>query len=150
VLEKATQNRILFLTNLYKHDYISHNYLSYILVKPIKGHKYFLLFSGTGYLPMPPFSKCNSFEKAIKILFSILYFVVLICANAGILKFILKERSRNNMILLLMLMSILMITGVIIFYSSAPEPRYSVHIFMICVIFASSFIGYLLPQKIDD
>jgi len=144
--EKMYEAGILKLTALYKNDYISHNAFAYYVIKPIKGIKYLMFFSGTGYLPMPPFSGCNAIEKAIKVVFTLLYFLVLICSFIGIIWYIIKNKTRGFMPWLLLL-SALPIIYVIIIYCPVQEPRYFVHLFMILVLFASYFFDRI--QKME-
>ncbi|HTA82467.1 MAG TPA: hypothetical protein VK783_06035 [Bacteroidia bacterium] len=146
-LENTTQKTILSLCDLYKQDYIKHNEFKYIMVRPIKGLKYMMFFSGTGYLPMPSFSQCSLVEKLIKIVFTLLYYLVLMCAVMGLVLNI-KHNKTKGLVQWLMVMSILLIITVVVFDSPIQEPRYSVHIFMMCILFATYFIDRVLPDKL--
>jgi hypothetical protein len=145
-LEKNTQKRILDLCAIYRQDYISHNQFSYWVIKPIKDIKYLIFFSGTGYLPLPSFSGCNIFEKGIKVIFSALYFLVLICASLGIILYIVRNKTKGFMPWLMLISSVSIIT-IFITYCPIQEPRYFVHVFMMMVLFASFFINEVMQSK---
>lgn len=140
LVEQRSQKSIITLCALYKQDYINHNPVSYYLVRPAKDLKYLMFFSGTGYLPMPSFSECNPAEKLIKGLFALLYFVVLIGGITGILFFIAKEQ-RKSIMPWLMIISCASIIGVVVLINPLQEPRYSVHIFTLLVLFSGAVIS---------
>jgi hypothetical protein len=144
VLENTAEKTILNLCNLYKQDYITHNEFKYWVIRPIKGLKYTMFFSGTGYLPMPSFSQCNVIEKSIKIIFTMLYYLVLTFAAIGLIIYI-KHQRTSGLAQWLMIASMLLIMVVLVFGSNIQEPRYSVHIFMMCILFATYFIDKVLP-----
>ncbi len=148
MLEHATQARIVILCSIYKNDYVTHNRFTYLVIRPIKGLKYLMLFSGTGYLPMPSFSACNLFEKGIKALFTALYFFVLIGSVLGILVYIIRNRLKGFMPWLI-IVSCMAVAGVLVLVSILQEPRYSVHIFMMLVLFASYLTDIILPKKAE-
>jgi hypothetical protein len=148
-VEHINQKKIEYLCALYKNDYITHNHFAYWVVKPIKDLKYLMFFSGTGYLPMPPFSQCNVLEKGIKLVFTVLYFIIIICSIAGIICYFLFKRGRDFMPWL-MLISCVSIAGILIMVSILQEPRYSVHIFMMLVLFASYFIDKVLLKRVKQ
>ncbi|HXP51276.1 MAG TPA: hypothetical protein VN922_15060, partial [Bacteroidia bacterium] len=148
-VERINQKRIEYLCALYKNDYITHNHFAYWVIKPIKDLKYLMFFSGTGYLPMPPFLQCNMLEKGIKLVFTVLYFIIIICSIAGIICYFLFKRGRDFMPWL-MLISCVSIAGILIMVSILQEPRYSVHIFMMLVLFASYFIDKVLLKKVKQ
>lgn len=130
---------------VYKQDYISHNVFSYWIIKPLKDLRYFVIFSGTGYLPMPPFSKCIFKEKLLKSVFCILYFLILIAGLIGLLLNSLKKSSARFLSVLVLLIS-LTITFSVIFYSEIQEPRYFVHVFALLVPFAAFTIDKIMPK----
>ncbi|MGP8215903.1 MAG: hypothetical protein ACLQQ4_10095 [Bacteroidia bacterium] len=144
-IERTTQNRILELCSLYRQDYISHNQFAYYIIRPVKNLKYLMFFSGTGYLPMPSFSGCTLTEKVIKIIFTILYFFIFICSSAGILLFLIRHKPKE-IILWLALISCIMIMAVLL-VNIVQEPRYTVHVFMMFVLFASFFTSEMLWRK---
>ncbi len=145
-IEHASEKRILYLCAIYKNDYISHNHFAYYITKPLKDIKYLTFFSGTGYLPMPSFSGCSMLEKVIKLAFTALYFIILLCSFAGILLYIFIDNLKG-LIPRIILISCLSIVAVIIIYCPIQEPRYSVHLFMMLVLFASYFINKVLPYR---
>src|SRR5581483_11811688 len=93
VIRRKTSDYILASCGVYKQDYISHNTFSYWVIKPIRDFKYLAIFSGTGYLPMPAFSQCSLLEKGIKLVFTVLYYIILICGFLGVLKLFLIKRN---------------------------------------------------------
>ncbi len=142
-IERISSNRIIELCTIYRDDYIKHNQFAYRVIKPLKDIKYLMFFSGTGYLPMPSFSGCNLLEKGIKLVFTVLYFFILIGGILGMLLYVIRKKFKGFMPWL-MILSCLMIMGILIMVSILQEPRYSVHIFMILVLFTSYLISELL------
>ena len=151
--EDSTQKRLLdarivSLCEIYKQDYVSHNFIHYWVIKPLNDLKYFILFSGTGYLPMPAYSNCSLLEKLIKIVFCSLYYLILLSGIIGFTASLFSKTIQSTMLIILFLIG-LTIIGSVIFYSEIQEPRYFVHVFALFFPF-SGFILSNFSLKVND
>jgi hypothetical protein len=145
--KKLLDARIVSLCEIYKQDYISHNYIHYWIVKPLNDLKYFILFSGTGYLPMPSYSNCSPSEKLIKIIFCFFYYSILFSGLIGLLASLFSKTVQSAMLFIFLLIG-LTIIGSVIFYSEIQEPRYFVHVFALLFPF-TGFTVFRLLSKIS-
>ncbi|HXB10507.1 MAG TPA: hypothetical protein VNZ45_00860 [Bacteroidia bacterium] len=150
-IQKRELNKLIVgLCKLYKQDYISNNQTHYWLIKPLHDLKYFTLFSGTGYLPMPSYSNCSASEKLIKIIFCFFYYLILFLGVIGLFLSCFAANGQSRIQFLFLIMG-LTVVGSVIFYSEIQEPRYFVHVFALLFPFSGFLIGKLFSKyEIQD
>ncbi len=145
IKKKELDKKIVSLCGIYKQDYVSHNFTHYWIIKPLNDLKYFILFSGTGYLPMPSYSNCSSSEKLIKIVFCFFYYLILLSGLIGLLFSLFIAKGQNLIQFLFLLVSLTIICS-IVFYSEIQEPRYFVHAFALFFPFSGFIIRKLFTK----
>jgi hypothetical protein len=136
------QERILTLCSLYKHDYVSHNFFRYWVVKPVKDLKLMVIFSGAGYLPLPVLSKSTVLQKVTKLGFSAFYYFILLFGLAGIV-FYFRSKTGKHPVAVIAAIIVTLVPLTIIFTCPIEEARYFVHSFAILFLFASYSLSRL-------
>ncbi len=137
--------QVVDVANRYTNQFISGNSPTYLFYKFKNAFKRLILKSGSGYLTLPAFSSMNLFQKGIKIVYSALYYFLLIIGAIGLL----VQYKDQKTITTFMIFFIANLICTIIFFSDLQESRYFITAYPILLIAAISFLNKLFPKVFE-
>ncbi len=133
--------QVVIIANRYTQQFVNGNSPTYLFYKFGKAFKRLVFKSGSSYLTLPSFSSMNLFQKAIKIKYSLLYYLVLIVGSLGLIM-LLKDHKK---ITLFMILFIANLTATIVLFSDIQESRYFITAYPLLLIATVYSLYKLFP-----
>jgi len=110
--------------------------LRYFLYAPLKYLKMFYADSGTYLLYLKPFANINIFQKSIRVVLSVLHYIILICGTLSAL-FILLTFKKHHFLMLLPALAVFFSFLIFPLVLRMPEARFMVPVFpfqLVCLV----------------